>query len=78
MSRHVVILLGFFLGAALLGSIGAFLYYVAVISWITGMVVLTGMVSMFLLGVHTGGRRIRVLRNVSIGKTIPWSLKRAG
>lgn len=80
MNRHVTILLGFFLGAALLGSIGAFLFYVPAMSWITGTVVLLGMVLMFLLGVHTGGRRIRILRHVSIvGKaTMPWvSLRRA-
>ena len=64
MSRQVTILAAFFLGALLLGSIGSFLLFVPAISWISVTVVLLGMVLMFLLGVQTGARRIRITKGV--------------
>ena len=83
MSRHVTILVAFFLSAMLLGSIGAFLFYVPAIAWLSVMVVLIGMILMFLLGVQAGARRIRISRRSihvpASWKTVAWvSLKRAG
>jgi hypothetical protein len=62
MSRQVTILAAFFLGVLILGSIASFLLYVPVLSWLSVTLVLTGMVLMFLLGVQTGARRIRITR----------------
>jgi len=82
MSRHVTILLGFFLSVLLLASIGGFLFYVPAVSWITCIVVLVGMILMFLLGLHTGARRIRLSRRMhppDLHKAIEWvSVRRAG
>ena len=62
MSRQVTLLAAFFLGVLLLASIGSFLLYVPVLSWLSVTLVLVGMVLMFLLGVQAGARRIRITR----------------
>jgi len=61
MNRTVTIFLGCFLGALLFISIGAFLFLVPALSWISGTIVLLGLVLMFLLGIQTGARRIKVV-----------------
>jgi hypothetical protein len=63
MSRQITILVTIFLGALILGSIACFLLYVPAMSIAAVVVVLTGMILMFLLGVHTGARRIRISRD---------------
>jgi uncharacterized membrane protein YedE/YeeE len=82
MSRNLTNILGCFLGAMLLASIGGFLFYVPAVSWITFIVVVAGMVLMFLLGMQTGARRIRWSKKVQLfspGKTMDdTSLRRAG
>lgn len=63
MSRHLTLLVAFFLGVLILASIASFLLYVPVLSWISVTLVLTGMILMFLLGVQAGARRIRITRH---------------
>jgi hypothetical protein len=63
MSRQITILFTFFLTALILGSIASFLLYVPAMSVLSVIVVLTGMILIFLLGVQTGARRIRISRN---------------
>ena len=76
------------MSALLLGSIAGFLVHVPAVSWISCIVVLIGMILMFLLGVQTGARRIRLprLRQPRAGVLLPEigratdriSLRRAG
>ena len=59
----------------MLGSLGAFLLYVPILPFAAVVTILLGLILMFILGVHTGGRRIRVLRrkNASVSRVAEWS-----
>jgi len=54
--------LAIFLGVLILGSLGAFLLYVPVLPLVLVVTLLLSLVLMFILGVHTGRRRIRISR----------------
>jgi hypothetical protein len=54
--------LAIFLGVLILGSLGAFLLYVPVLPLALVVTLLLSLVLMFILGVHTGRRRIRISR----------------
>jgi len=58
MERYLTI----FLGVLMLGSLGAFLLYVPVLPFAAVVIVLLSLVWMFILGVQTGRRRIRISR----------------
>jgi hypothetical protein len=57
-----------FLGVLMLGSLGAFLLYVPVLPLIVVVAILLSSFVMFILGVHTGGRRIRISRMKNPGR----------
>jgi hypothetical protein len=48
------------LGLALLGTVGAFLMAVPVVSLVSVVSILLALMLMFALGMHAGGRRIRI------------------
>jgi hypothetical protein len=50
------------LGCLLLASVGAFLFTVPLLSTVSVVLLLLGLMLMFALGLHAGGRRIKVLR----------------
>jgi hypothetical protein len=52
--------LAIFLGVLMLGSLGAFLLYVPILPMAVVAIFLLFLVLMFVLGVHTGRRRIRI------------------
>jgi hypothetical protein len=54
--------LAIFLGVLILGSLGGFLLYVPVLPLALVVTLLLSLVLMFILGVHTGRRRIRISR----------------
>jgi len=54
--------LAIFLGVLILGSLGAFLLYVPVLPLALVVTLLLSLVLVFILGVHTGRRRIRISR----------------
>jgi hypothetical protein len=54
--------LAIFLGVLILGSLSAFLLYVPVLPLAVVVTLLLSLVLMFILGVHTGRRRIRISR----------------
>ena len=58
MERYLAI----FLGVLILGSLSAFLLYVPVLPLAVVVTLLLSLVLMFILGVHTGRRRIRISR----------------
>ena len=55
-------LLAIFLGFLMLGSLGAFLLYVPILPLAVVVTLLLSLVWMFILGVQTGRRRIRISR----------------
>jgi len=61
-TRYITIFVGIFLGALVLGSFGTFFMYVPFLPFAGVMTVMLGMLLMFFLGIHTGGRRIRIAR----------------
>jgi hypothetical protein len=50
------------LGCLFLGTVGVFLMAVPLLSLVSVILLLLGMMLMFALGLHAGGRRIRILR----------------
>jgi hypothetical protein len=61
-ARYLKTALGVLLGVLILGSLGAFLLYVPILPFAAVVIILLGLILMFVLGVQTGGRRIRVFR----------------
>lgn len=56
MKRELTFLLGTFTGGLFLAGLGAFLWYVSMVSLAAIVATLVGMVLMFLLGIQTGAR----------------------
>jgi len=56
MTRSLTFLLGTIVGSLFLVSLGAFLFYVSMLSWATIVATLVGMILMFTLGIQTGAR----------------------
>jgi hypothetical protein len=54
--------LAIFLGVLMLGSLGAFFLYVPILPLAVVVTILLSLVLMFVLGVQTGRRRIRISR----------------
>jgi len=61
-ANHVERYIAVFLGVLMLGSLGAFLLYVPVLPLAVVVILLLSLVLMFVLGVQTGRRRIRISR----------------
>jgi Na+-transporting NADH:ubiquinone oxidoreductase subunit NqrB len=59
MKRNLTFLLGTIVGSLALASMGAFLFYVSILSWVTIVATLVGMILMFTLGIQTGAREIQ-------------------
>jgi len=59
MTRILTFLLGTVVGSLFLASLGAFLFYVSILSWATIVATLIGMILMFTLGIQTGARVIQ-------------------
>jgi cadmium resistance protein CadD (predicted permease) len=59
MKRNLTFLLGTIVGSLFLASLGAFLFYVSMLSWATIVATLVGMILMFTLGIQTGAREIQ-------------------
>jgi hypothetical protein len=59
MTRILTFLLGTVVGSLFLASLGAFLFYVSMLSWATIVATLAGMILMFTLGLQTGAREIQ-------------------
>jgi Na+-transporting NADH:ubiquinone oxidoreductase subunit NqrB len=59
MTRILTFLLGTIVGSLFLASLGAFLFYVSILSWATIVATLVGMILMFTLGIQTGARQNR-------------------
>ncbi len=59
MTRILIFLLGTIVGSLFLASLGAFLFYVSILSWATIVATLIGMILMFTLGIQTGARAIQ-------------------
>jgi hypothetical protein len=64
-ARHITIAVGVLLGVLILGSLGAFFLYVPILPVAAAVTIMLALILMFILGVQTGGRRIRVLRRKS-------------
>jgi hypothetical protein len=54
------------LGCLFLGTVGVFLMAVPLLSLVSVILLLVGMMLMFALGLHAGGRRIRIPRRNSL------------
>lgn len=65
MKRELTLLLGIFTVGLFLAGLGAFLWYVPLVSVAAIVATLVGMVLMFVLGIQTGARRIRLPRHSS-------------
>ena len=61
-ARHLITAVGVLLGVLLLGSFGAFFLYVPILPVAAVVTIMLALFLMFMLGVQTGGRKIRVLR----------------
>jgi hypothetical protein len=61
-ARHLTTVLEVLLGILFLGSIGTFFLYVPILPVAAAVTIMLALILMFILGVQTGGRRIRVLR----------------
>lgn len=59
MTRILTFLLGTIVGSLFLASLGAFLFYVSILSWAAIAATLVGMILMFTLGIQTGARGIQ-------------------
>lgn len=74
--RIITTAVGVLLGVLILGSLGAFFLYVPILPVAAAVTIMLALILMFILGVQTGGRRIRVLRRKS--PSAKWnSLKQA-
>lgn len=62
MRRDLTFLVGILVGVLFLGSLGAFLLYVPILPLTVVVTTLLGLILMFVLGIQTGGRRIRISR----------------
>jgi uncharacterized membrane protein YedE/YeeE len=76
-ARYLSIFLGLLLGVLVFGSLGTFLLYVPILPFAAVVTVLIGLILMFILGVQTGGRRIRILRRKSAAESQVASLNSA-
>jgi hypothetical protein len=76
-TRYLSIFLGLLLGVLVFGSLGTFLLYVPILPFAAVVTVLIGLILMFILGVHTGGRRIRILRKKAAAESQVASLNSA-
>ena len=76
-ARYLSIFLGLLLGVLVFGSLGTFLLYVPILPFAAVVTVMVGMILMFILGVQTGGRRIRIFRRKSSAQSEVASLKSA-
>ena len=61
-SNTITVVFAALLALFVVGTIAAFLLSVPAISILTLVVILAGMMMMFALGLHAGGRRIRIRR----------------
>ncbi len=61
-ANHLITAAGVLLGVLILGSLGAFFLYVPILPVAAAVTIMLALILMFVLGVQTGGRRIRVLR----------------
>jgi hypothetical protein len=69
---------GVLLGVLILGSFGAFFLYVPILPVAAAATIMLALILMFILGVQTGGRRIRILRRKNAsGSTLAESVDRA-
>lgn len=67
--RYLTIFLGALLGLLILGSLGTFFLYVPILPFAATVVVMIGLILMFILGVQTGGRRIRIFRRKNVTRS---------
>jgi hypothetical protein len=61
-AKNVERYIAIFLGVLMFGSLGAFLLYVPILPLTVVVTLLLSLVLMFILGVQTGRRRIRISR----------------
>jgi len=61
-ARYLSTAIGILLGILIFGSLGVFFLYVPILPFAAAITILVGLILMFILGVQTGGRRIRILR----------------
>ncbi|MBZ5605037.1 MAG: hypothetical protein LAO79_22290 [Acidobacteriia bacterium] len=66
-SNLITTVIAALLALLLVGTISAFLLAVPAMSVVSVFVILAGMLSMFALGMHAGGRRIRIRRRDRAG-----------
>lgn len=73
-ARHLTTVLEVLLGILILGSLGTFFLYVPILPVAAAVTIMLALILMFILGVQTGGRRIRVLRrkNASGSRPAEW------
>jgi hypothetical protein len=64
-SNVITQVLAVLLGCLVLATVGVFLMTVPLLSAVSVILLLLGLMLMFALGVHAGGRRIRVMRRNS-------------
>jgi uncharacterized membrane protein YedE/YeeE len=76
-ARYLSIFLGILLGVLVFGSLGTFLLYVPILPFAAVVTVMVGLILMFILGVQTGGRRIRILKRKSAAESQVASLNSA-
>jgi hypothetical protein len=77
-AHHLITTLGVLLGVLILGSFGAFFLYVPILPVAAAVTIMLALILMFILGVQTGGRRIRVLRTKNAsGSRLAESVNRA-
>ena len=77
-ARHLMTAVGVLLGVLILGSFGAFFLYVPILPVAAAATIMLALILMFILGVQTGGRRIRILRRKNAsGSTLAESVDRA-
>jgi hypothetical protein len=79
-AHHLTTVLEVLLGILILGSLGTFFLYVPILPVAAAVTIMLALILMFILGVQTGGRRIRVFRrkNASGSRVEEWrSLNRA-
>ena len=57
--RHLMTAIGVLLGVLILGSFGAFFLYVPILPVAAAATIMLALILMFILGVQTGGRRVR-------------------
>jgi hypothetical protein len=61
-SNRITMIFAVLLAALLLGSVGVFFLKVAMVGMVGFVTTLLALMLMFALGLHAGGRRIKILR----------------